>query len=86
AVSTGAVSTGAVSTGAVSTGAVSTGAQYETVSFEDTWEQEARSAFGDLGPAGASDVPAGAGSATAPPSRSGEARGQGPRRNPRRRH
>ena len=32
------------------------------------------------------DAPAGAGSSAAPPSRSGEARGQGPRRNPRRRH
>jgi polyribonucleotide nucleotidyltransferase len=62
------------------------GSAYETVSFEETWEEEARSAFGDLGPALASDAPASAGSATAPPSRSGEARGQGPRRNPRRRH
>jgi polyribonucleotide nucleotidyltransferase len=60
--------------------------QYETVSFEETWEQEARSAFGDLGPASGLDAPAGAGSSAAPPSRSGEARGQGPRRNPRRRH
>jgi polyribonucleotide nucleotidyltransferase len=59
---------------------------YETVSFEETWEQEARSAFGDLGPASGLDAPAGAGSSAAPPSRSGEARGQGPRRNPRRRH
>ena len=33
---------------------------YETVSFEDTWEQEARSTFGDLGPGtGAADQPAG---------------------------
>jgi polyribonucleotide nucleotidyltransferase len=62
------------------------GEKYETVSFEETWEQEARSTFGDLGPASGLDAPAGAASSAAPPSRSGEARGQGPRRNPRRRH
>ena len=67
-------------------GAANEGSPYETVSFEDTWEEEARSAFGDLGPATGADAPASAGSATAPPSRSGDARGQGPRRNPRRRH
>ena len=59
--------------------------RYETVSFEETWEQEARSAFGDLGPA-TSEVSAGAAGPGAAPSRSAEPRGQGPRRNPRRRH
>jgi polyribonucleotide nucleotidyltransferase len=62
-----------------------TDARYETVSFEDTWEQEARSTFGDLGPA-TSDAAAGAVGSGAAPLRSGEPRGQGPRRNPRRRH
>ena len=59
-------------------------ADYETVSFEDTWEEEARSTFGDLGPAGAAEAPA-AGQ-RAPRDRGGEGPGgQGPRRNPRRR-
>ncbi len=73
-------------TSAPSDGGSASSEKYETVSFEDTWEQEARSAFGDLGPASGLDAPAGAASSAAPPSRSGEARGQGPRRNPRRRH
>jgi polyribonucleotide nucleotidyltransferase len=62
---------------------------YETASFEDSWEEEARSTFGDLGPGtGSADQPA----ASAPGGRSGrersaEPRGHGgPRRNPRRRH
>jgi polyribonucleotide nucleotidyltransferase len=61
----------------------------ETVSFEDTWEEEARSTFGDLGPGtGSGDQQA----ATAiggrgGRERAGEPRGPGgPRRNPRRRH
>jgi polyribonucleotide nucleotidyltransferase len=59
-------------------------ADYETVSFEDTWEEEARSTFGDLGPAGAAEAPV-AGQ-RAPRDRGGEGPGgQGPRRNPRRR-
>jgi polyribonucleotide nucleotidyltransferase len=60
-----------------------------TVSFEETWEEEARSTFGDLGPATSADGPAGAGQAGRGQScdRSREQRGQGgPRRNPRRRH
>jgi polyribonucleotide nucleotidyltransferase len=61
---------------------------YETVSFEDTWEQEARSTFGDLGPATAPLEPQPSGG---PPrggrDRGGDPRSQGgPRRNPRRRH
>jgi polyribonucleotide nucleotidyltransferase len=76
----------AVANGGSGSGSSGSGEQYETVSFEETWEQEARSAFGDLGPASGLDAPAGAASSAAPPSRSGEARGQGPRRNPRRRH
>jgi polyribonucleotide nucleotidyltransferase len=59
--------------------------EYETVSFEQTWEEEARSTFGDLGPA-TGEAPAGVGTPGAPSSRSGESRGTGPRRNPRRRH
>ncbi len=56
---------------------------YETVSFEDTWEEEARSAFGDLGPA-TLEAPAPSGPNRGPGrDRSGESRG--PRRNPRRR-
>ncbi|HTV11118.1 MAG TPA: polyribonucleotide nucleotidyltransferase [Acidimicrobiales bacterium] len=70
---------------------------YETVSFEETWEQEARSAFGDLGPVTAPELAAGPAlpGARGPGSRSGEnrggdqrggeQRGSGPRRNPRRR-
>ncbi|HTT89919.1 MAG TPA: polyribonucleotide nucleotidyltransferase [Acidimicrobiales bacterium] len=63
-------------------------ASYETVSFEDSWEEEARSAFGDLGPATAplEGQPSG-GPARGGRERSGDPRGQGgPRRNPRRRH
>jgi polyribonucleotide nucleotidyltransferase len=46
----------------------------DVVSFEATWEEEAKATFGDLGPAGApSEATAGAGG------------GRGPRRNPRRR-
>jgi polyribonucleotide nucleotidyltransferase len=62
--------------------------RYETVSFEDSWEEEARSTFGDLGPATApvEAQPSGG------PGRGGRERGSdprnqgGPRRNPRRRH
>ncbi|HLI25325.1 MAG TPA: polyribonucleotide nucleotidyltransferase [Acidimicrobiales bacterium] len=46
----------------------------DVVSFEATWEQEAKATFGDLGPSGAPAEPAG--------SLGG---GRGPRRNPRRR-
>jgi polyribonucleotide nucleotidyltransferase len=64
---------------------------YDTVSFEDTWEEEARSTFGDLGPATSMDAPAGAApGASRGPARDrgdrGGERGAGPRRNPRRRH
>jgi polyribonucleotide nucleotidyltransferase len=60
----------------------------ETVSFEDSWEEEARSTFGDLGPTTAplEAQPSGA------PGRGGRERSAdprsqgGPRRNPRRRH
>jgi polyribonucleotide nucleotidyltransferase len=70
------------------------GVDFETVSFEETWEEEARSTFGDLGPASATEPASGASPASRGPSRdrgerssdrSGD-RGQGPRRNPRRRH
>jgi polyribonucleotide nucleotidyltransferase len=64
-------------------------AGYETVSFEDTWEEEARSTFGDLGPGTGSGDPqaAGAVGGRGGRERSGEQRGHGgPRRNPRRRH
>jgi polyribonucleotide nucleotidyltransferase len=61
----------------------------KTVSFEDTWEQEARTTFGDLGPSAGPLEQAGAPSGgRGPQDRPGEPRGQGggPRRNPRRRH
>jgi polyribonucleotide nucleotidyltransferase len=64
-------------------------ARYETVSFEDTWEQEARSTFGDLGPGtGATDQPAGsaAGSRGGRETNAEQGGHAGPRRNPRRRH
>jgi polyribonucleotide nucleotidyltransferase len=81
---------GAVSTGDAPTGNGPGGADYETVSFEDNWEEEAKSTFGDLGPATPLDASAGAVPAGGRgPGRSGERsadRGQGPRRNPRRRH
>jgi len=48
----------------------------ETVSFEDTWEEEARDEFGDLGPA---EMPSGGGGGA------GRGAERGPRRNPRRR-
>ena len=62
------------------------GEGYQTVSFEDSWEEEARSTFGDLGPGRRS-----ARSAVERPwsrwNAAREPRGQGgPRRNPRRRH
>jgi polyribonucleotide nucleotidyltransferase len=62
------------------------GESLETVSFEDSWEKEARSTFGDLGPAAA---PLEAQSSGGPGrgERGADQRGQGgPRRNPRRRH
>ena len=62
---------------------------YETVSFEDTWEEEARSTFGDLGPGtGSGDQQAASAlGSRGGRERSGEQRGHGgPRRNPRRRH
>ncbi len=61
---------------------------YETVSFEDSWDEEARSAFGDLGPSTAPLEPqASGGPGRGGRERSGDPRGQaGPRRNPRRRH
>ncbi len=61
----------------------------ETVSFEDSWEEEARSTFGDLGPSAAPvDAPSGAGAGRTGRDRAGDQRAQGggPRRNPRRRH
>jgi len=60
----------------------------KTVSFEDTWEQEARSTFGDLGPsAGPVEQAGGSPGGRGDRDRAGEPRGQGgPRRNPRRRH
>jgi len=63
--------------------AAAEGAGYETVSFEDAWEEEARSAFGDLGPESSPEalVPSSGGRGQ-PRDRSGEAKG--PRRNPRR--
>jgi polyribonucleotide nucleotidyltransferase len=71
--------------------APSAGGDYDTVSFEDTWEEEARSTFGDLGPATSMDAAAGtAPGASRGPARDrgdrGGERGAGPRRNPRRRH
>jgi polyribonucleotide nucleotidyltransferase len=56
---------------------------WETVSFEDAWEQEARSTFGNLGPGSSAEptVPSGSGHGH-PRDRSNE--GKGPRRNPRR--
>jgi polyribonucleotide nucleotidyltransferase len=65
------------------------GADVKTVSFEETWEQEARSTFGDLGPAAALDAAGSAAGARGQPrDRAGEPRSAagGPRRNPRRRH
>ncbi|HET9059303.1 MAG TPA: polyribonucleotide nucleotidyltransferase, partial [Acidimicrobiales bacterium] len=63
------------------------GAGYEAVSFEETWEEEARSTFGDLGPAGASESAEGSGRPARPARPSGDRPGgSGPRRNPRRRH
>ncbi len=68
------------------------GGDYKTVSFEDSWEQEARSTFGDPGPS-PDDLRGGRSSAGSPGGRPGavgpRGRGgsddQGPRRN-RRRH
>ena len=62
---------------------------YQTVSFEDSWEEEARSTFGDLGPAAAPlEAQSSAGPGRGSRERSSDQRGQGggPRRNPRRRH
>jgi len=70
-------------------GAVAEGGNgLKTVSFEDTWEQEARSTFGDLGPsAGPLEQAGGPSGGRGERDRPGEARTQGgPRRNPRRRH
>ncbi|MGH9077439.1 MAG: polyribonucleotide nucleotidyltransferase [Acidimicrobiales bacterium] len=50
-------------------------APVDVVSFEDSWEQEAKAAFGDLGSVEAATGPAGR----------GDGGGGGPRRNPRRR-
>jgi polyribonucleotide nucleotidyltransferase len=60
----------------------------ETVSFEDTWEQEARSTFGDLGPAAGAEPGSGLGPDSHGPRDRADQRGPGggPRRNPRRRH
>ena len=61
----------------------------ETVSFEDSWEEEARSTFGDLGPAAAPvEAQSSGGPSRAGRDRGGDQRAQGggPRRNPRRRH
>jgi polyribonucleotide nucleotidyltransferase len=60
----------------------------KTVSFEDTWEQEARSTFGDLGPSAPLEQASGPSGGRGERDRPGEASGQGggPRRNPRRRH
>ena len=51
---------------------------YETVSFEDSWEEEARSTFGDLGPAAAplEAAPSG-GAGRGGRDRNGDQRGQG---------
>ena len=65
------------------------GNDYQTVSFEDSWEEEARSTFGDLGPAAApvEQQASGGPSGRSGRDRGGDQRGQGgPRRNPRRRH
>jgi polyribonucleotide nucleotidyltransferase len=70
------------------------GGDYETVSFEETWEQEARSTFGDLGPTSPLDATAGVAPGGRGPARdrtagdraAGDQHSQGPRRNPRRRH
>jgi polyribonucleotide nucleotidyltransferase len=69
------------------------GGDYKTVSFEDSWQEEARSTFGDLGPA-PDDVRSGRSPAGSPAGRAGaqgpRSRGgsddQGPRRNRRRHH
>jgi polyribonucleotide nucleotidyltransferase len=74
--------------GAPRAGADEGSPEYETVSFEDSWEEEARSEFGDLGPASSLDAPAPDGPHSGPRSGPGRERGgesRGPRRNPRRR-
>jgi polyribonucleotide nucleotidyltransferase len=80
---------GAATNGDAGTGDAPAGGDYETVSFEDNWEEEAKSTFGDLGPASPLDASAGAVPAGGRGPGRGERsadRGQGPRRNPRRRH
>ena len=59
------------------------GSEYETVSFEDTWAEEARTTFGDLGPETSLESPVPSG-ASRGPGRERGSEGRGPRRNPRR--
>jgi polyribonucleotide nucleotidyltransferase len=59
------------------------GADYETISFEDRWEEEARSEFGDLGPETPLEAPVASAAGRRGPERGAD--GGGPRRNPRRR-
>jgi len=59
------------------------GTSYETVSFEEAWEKEARSAFGDLGPEPSAEPALGGGGGRGP-SRDRPNETKGPRRNPRR--
>ncbi|HXW31937.1 MAG TPA: S1 RNA-binding domain-containing protein, partial [Acidimicrobiales bacterium] len=72
-------------------GAGEAGPDFEMVSFEDTWEEEARSTFGDLGPTTSLDAPSGPPSGGRGQGRPGDRAGghsgdaRGPRRNPRRR-
>ena len=76
--------------GASAAGAGAAASDVATVSFEDTWEVQARETFGDLGPAGADNV-APSPASRGPRDRADRERGEhgptgGPRRNPRRRH
>ncbi|HMK97723.1 MAG TPA: S1 RNA-binding domain-containing protein, partial [Acidimicrobiales bacterium] len=83
------------SPGAGRSGTEAGAGDYETVSFEDSWEEEARSTFGDLGPSSSLEPGAGAPAGSRGPSRGSDQRGEragegrngerSPRRNPRRR-
>jgi len=80
-------STGPATAPAARGGAPADVGDVAVVSFEDTWEEEARSTFGDLGPVPGYDAPASNQVGRGPSrDRGGDQRGQGPRRNPRRRH
>jgi polyribonucleotide nucleotidyltransferase len=89
----------ASSSGASSSEAGPSGAGYREVSFEDSWEEEARSTFGDLGPVpepergGFGSATGGARSAGSPgrgerdaEAARGDSRSAGPRRNRHRHH